>query len=244
MICVVTKAGKNKLASEDAVLVGKDVVVDSCQVLDTVQSGIVCVADGVGGNAGGAVASNFVVNALRDLAIDMSIDIRSEILDINTALLEKAKQEPKFSDMATTLTGILFFKTKYQLIHVGNTRAYVLQGDYLKQLTSDHTVYNYLCSMQRYEEAELCNKNEITSCLGGGNENYAAKISVSSITKGKKYLLTSDGVHEYVSLDFLEATLIQNMAATEKCNKIIEEALKNGSNDDLSVVFIEVEEVI
>ncbi len=242
MICVATKAGKNKAASEDTVIVGKQLIVDDIQLFDSTPNGFVCVADGVGGHAGGAVASHFVGEALIDLAISNDMNVRSELLKINAALLQYAKDNPQFSDMATTLTGVLFVGDAVLLLHVGNTRAYALQGGYLKQLTSDHTVYKYLCSLQRYEEAEKCNKNEITNCLGGGNENFASKIIVSPIPKAKKYLITSDGVHEYVSVDFLEEILGMNIPVQEKCARIIDEAQKNGSADDLSVVFIVLEE--
>ena len=161
MICVYTKAGRNKTHSEDSVLVAKEVVVDSNRTFPCAPDGFVCVADGVGGHAGGAVASSLVVHSLSEFDEKKEIDIRSAVLKINEALLKKARSEESVADMATTLTGFLFRGEEVQLFHIGNTRAYVFQGDYIKQLTSDHTVYNYLRSMQRYEEAEKCNKNEI-----------------------------------------------------------------------------------
>lgn len=242
MICVYTKAGRNKTHSEDSVLVAKEVVVDSNRTFPCAPDGFVCIADGVGGHAGGAVASSLVVHSLSELDEKKEIDIRSAVLKINEDLLKKARSEVSVADMATTLTGFLFRGEEVQLFHIGNTRAYVFQGDYIKQLTSDHTVYNYLRSMQRYEEAEKCNKNEITNCLGGGNENYASKLCVMPIPKAKKYMLTSDGIHEYVTLDYLESVMLQDTSIQDKCAQVVQEALNNGSCDDLSIVIIEFEE--
>lgn len=87
---------------------------------------------------------------------------------------------------------------------IGNTRAYVLQGRYLKQLTVDHTVYNKLLKMGRIDEASQCNKNEIPNCLGGKDASLASALSVTPLQTFSLLLLTSDGVHDFVSIDELE----------------------------------------
>ena len=140
--------------------------------------------------------------------------------------------------MATTLTGLCVKDGVMKLFHIGNTRIYAMQGHYLKQLTSDHTVYNWLKSLGRLEEAEACNKNEITSCFGGGDEKLLQKLQIQSVSAVKTLLITSDGIHEYVSIDDLENILNSDIPNEEKCTAMQEAAQNAGSTDDMTAVLI------
>jgi protein phosphatase len=79
----------------------------------------------------------------------------------------------KHDFMATTLTGFYFNDGQYKIVHVGNTRAYVKQGKYLKQITSDHTTYNWLLNSGQIEAAAKCNRSEITNCFGGESHGHS-----------------------------------------------------------------------
>lgn len=70
--------------------------------------------------------------------------------------------------MATTFTAMIISAEKGIFAHTGNTRICQLNGSYLKQLTDDHTMYQYLLDTGNFEGAENCNRNMINSCLGGG----------------------------------------------------------------------------
>ena len=125
-----------------------------------------------------------------------------------------------------------------KLVHIGNTRIYAMQGHYLKQLTSDHTVYNWLKSLGRTEEAEACNKNEITSCFGGGDEKLMERLQILPVNPVRTLLLTSDGIHEHVGIDDLEDILNSDISDDEKCGAIMEAAQIAGSTDDMTAVLI------
>lgn len=242
MIYVATRAGLHHDVSEDAVLVGENVLCDTAAVLPVPETGFVCVADGVGGNLGGSQASQFVLNALA--AYDGSAELSDYLHEVNNRLIEDFQNDPALNEMATTLTGFFFADTQLRLIHVGNTRAYIKQGNYLKQITSDHTVYQYLRSRGLSEEAESCNKNEITNCFGGGNSDLIKKLYVTDSQNFTTAVLTSDGIHEYVSLDDIEEILSSDLSALEKCKEIIRKAVFHGSKDDMTVVIISLLEVI
>ena len=141
-------------------------------------------------------------------------------------------------DVATTLTGVLLSENTRFLMHVGNTRAYVRQGRYLKQVTQDHTVYNWLQKTGCIEEAEVCNKNEITNCFGGGKASLLSKLYVSEFGDFSQMILTSDGVHEYVDIDLLEAILNSESSGEDTCKYILDAALAAGSEDDMTVILI------
>ncbi len=238
MIYVATCSGKNHTISEDAVLVGQELLSETSDNLPFPLKGFVCVADGVGGNHGGAQASHFVLEALVE-ANDIQPDALKECLEkINDRLIACAKEDPEAASMATTLTGVFADDGAFYLFHIGNTRAFVKQGNYLKQITSDHTTYNWLKSAGQIEAAEVCNKNEITNCFGGGDSNLLSKLYISEIQPFSLMVLTSDGVHEHIDIDTLEDMLCREGPYDEKCQEILSKAIENGSEDDLSIVIL------
>lgn len=240
MIYVATRAGLHHDVSEDAVLVGENVLRDTAAVLPVPESGFVCVADGVGGNLGGSQASQLVLDALAEY--DGSAELGAYLHEVNKRIIEASQNDPALNEMATTLTGFFFADAQLRLIHVGNTRAYIKQGNYLKQITSDHTVYQYLRSRGLSEEAESCNKNEITNCFGGGNSDLLKKLYVTDSQHFNTAVLTSDGIHEYVSLDDIEDILSSDVSGAEKCEEIISRAVLLGSEDDMTVIIIALQE--
>ena len=234
MIYVATRAGKRHAASEDAVLVGTEVIVDAAATLPVPEEGFVCVADGVGGHRGGAEASRFVLEALASLKDVQPGELRPLLTGINERLIASSAETP---DMATTLTGFYACKDAFRLIHVGNTRAYVRQGRYLKQVTTDHTTCQWLRSQGQYEAAEACDRSEITNCFGGGAAALLSRLTMSEIPPFSLALLTSDGVHEYLDLDTLENLLAGDGDYADKCGEIIRRAIAAGSEDDLTAVI-------
>lgn len=142
--------------------------------------------------------------------------------------------------MATTLSGLQFTDNRTLLFHIGNTRVYTLQGGkYVKQLTTDDTTLNYLLTSGQLspEEAEnFDKKNEIIACFGGGTPAlFKTKVSVIEIAS--PVLITSDGIHDYVSADDLEDTIDEFGISLHTCEKLIEIARQNGSVDDASVII-------
>ena len=203
----------------------------------------ICVADGVGGNNAGAVASSFVCESLKTIVPSG----KNDLVDINSQLLTKSTENANYNGMATTLSGICISDEKASSFHIGNTRIYVFQGNYIKQITEDHTSVNWLVKTGKLskKEAETYDRrNEITACFGGGNPaliNYLVfEESNEALSNAKRIILTSDGVHEYVSVDELEDVL--NNEALEPismCKEIINLAKASGSTDDKSIVIID-----
>lgn len=235
-IIAVTQKGPQKAENEDRVVVNKTVL--SSGVLQTdFTGGTLAVADGVGGNNAGAVASHFVAMKLTSLGEPSEAALTA----INQALLEESGKDQGLAGMATTLSAV-HFSEKVSMYHVGNTRVYSLQnGKYLKQLSCDDTKVNYLLATGQLtpEEAENYDKrNVITACMGGGKEEYfQLKISDISEINAPAFLMTSDGVHEYISMDEIEDTLDELGFTAAACSKIIEIARANGSVDDASILL-------
>ncbi len=238
MIYVSTHAGKRHSISEDAVLVGSEVLTETSETLPMPDCGFICVADGVGGNRGGDQASQYVLGELSKHQKNADVDLEGLLKEINESLIAAAATDGTATDMATTLTGLYIKDGQFKLFHIGNTRAYIKQGKYLKQITSDHTTYNWLLSNGQVEAAQNCNKSEITNCFGGNNPSLLSKLLISECQQFAFALLTSDGVHEYVDLDSLEEIITGEGSLSDKCEEIIQRAIAAGSEDDISVVII------
>lgn len=237
MIYVATKCGASHSASEDTALVGTEIFVNTNAVVPFLELGFICVADGVGGNCGGAKASNYICSALAE-AEGLHPDMLQDYLyEENETLIQLSKTAPEYYNMATTLSGVYVLDDEMVLFHVGNSRVYAKQGKYLKQLTSDHTTYNWLMSTGNTEAAKACNKSEITNCFGGGNSSLMSKLTVTKCKGFASLLLTSDGVHDYVDIDQLERILNSETTGQEKCDQILAVALAAGSKDDMTVIL-------
>lgn len=242
-IFVYSEKGNGKNICEDAAMVAGTIISDSYSEMQTEQAYIAAIADGVGGNAGGDCASRYVLDKLNDISVaDLSEEyLKQFIKEINKELLCYASRIPGKECMATTLTGIIVTSDTCYMFHVGNTRVYGLQGNYLKQFTEDQTTYQWLLNMGQTEAAKKCNKNEITHCLGGGNEQYGCAVFAKkndSLNMCKRLILTSDGIHEYVSIDELENFIIGEVS--ERTMKLlVNKASAKGSLDDKTVIVID-----
>lgn len=162
-------------------------------------------------------------------------DIMNNAINLNDSLLRYSSGIKGKEKMVATFSCLLFGESS-TLFHIGNTRIYSIQGNYLKQLTTDHTTYNYLKFRGLYEEAEHCNKSELVSCFGGGTNRVFDPES--EITNVRKAVMTSDGIHDYVDIDIMEDIVCSEKSNAEKCDDIFNIALNSGSCDDMSIVIV------
>ena len=241
-IYAMTEKGEHS-ENEDRILINDNVISDGFFETESKEQTIICVADGVGGNNAGAVASSFVCENLKNMPC---ID-KSGLEGINSQLLEKSAENINLKGMATTLSGICIDDTTAKIFHIGNTRIYVFQGNYIKQITEDHTSVNWLVKTGKLskKEAETYDRrNEITACFGGGNPALLNSLVFAerneALTNAKRIVLTSDGVHEYVSIDELEGVLNNDSLEPQRmCDEILNIAKANGSIDDKSIIIID-----
>lgn len=240
-IYAMTEKGEH-IENEDRILINDTIVSAGTFETECDSNLKICVADGVGGNNAGAVASSFVCESLKTIVPSG----KNDLLDINSQLLTKSTENANYNGMATTLSGICISDEKASSFHIGNTRIYVFQGSYIKQITEDHTSVNWLVKTGKLskKEAETYDRrNEITACFGGGNpaliNSLAFEESNEALSNTKRIVLTSDGVHEYVSIDELEDVLNNDsLEPKSMCNEILSIAKEKGSTDDKSIIII------
>ena len=236
-ITAITQKGTYKSENEDRIIAGNSVVSEGA-FRAQVHKGVIAVADGVGGNKAGAVASHFVATRLSLLEAFSE----EALAEINRELLSLSAESAAHENMATTLSGVAFGGEPC-VFSVGNTRVYLLQGrKYLKQLTADDTTLNYLLCTGRLsaEEAEtFAGKNEITACFGGGAP-HLFKIKCFSVNStSAPFLITSDGIHDYLTVDDMEDIIAEYGISEEACEAMISAARNAGSLDDASIIFAE-----
>lgn len=236
--------GTGKVKCEDTSTVNGTLVSDGYYETELEENSFVAVADGVGGNAGGEIASRTVLEDLKGLDLKMVSKeyLRKFITLCNEKLIHFAGNIYGKERMATTLSGYIISPGKDYIFHVGNTRIYRLNGRYLHQLTKDHTTYQWMLNQGLFEEAEQCNKNELIACMGAGDTKYADKVYVEEFEaeeRCQKLLLTSDGIHDYVSVDDLE-NFIQRKIMKGCLQEIAQKARENGSTDDQTIMVLEI----
>ena len=219
-----TQNGIHKNRNEDRVLIGSTILAAGEYSLE-MPSGIVAVADGVGGNRAGDTAAQFICNCLA-----MKPEISEGYFQaINQRLIAIGGEHEIWKGMATTLSGIIFTECGNQIFHVGNTRIYALQaGSYLRQLTEDDTTVNYLVHSGKMTEEEAENyhaRSEITACFGGGDQKLL-RIKRKNIEGNRTYLMTTDGVHEKLSVDDMEDFFAAGQDYAAVCRNILDAAVQ------------------
>lgn len=233
-IYAATRKGEQKDQNEDRVVLNQSILsvgIHECECTE----GFAAIADGVGGNKAGAVASQFVADELGKCSHSIE-----DLTEINQKLIALSQTDRALAGMATTLALVDFTEDSAKITYVGNTRVYtVVNGKYLKQLTRDDTTLEYLLATGQLDAstAESFNrKNEITACFGAGNPALL-KLKQTDVSGQDTLILTSDGIHDHVSIDEMEDIYCAADDKMEFCKKLIEQAVENGSVDDMSVVI-------
>jgi protein phosphatase len=214
---------------------------------DSVYAGprLLAVADGMGGMAAGEVASNIVVAALAPLDEDVSgsdlIDaLKESIAAANQQLRDAVEDNPALEGMGTTLTAMLFGGSRIGLVHVGDSRAYVLREGELTQITRDDTYVQMLVDEGRITPDEATThpqRSLLTRALDG--RDVDPEFSVREAHAGDRYLLCSDGLSGVVSAE----TMAEALALTEPreaADRLIALALRGGGPDNITCIVADV----
>ncbi len=215
-------------------------------------AGIVC--DGLGGYKGGSTASSIVVDVFKERFSDINLNFfsREEIFDwiqktISVArdrISNKIKENHQLKNMATTFVACIVVNSKAYIFNIGDSRAWYISKNKAEQITQDQNLYNYLIKNKAEKEIfELYRDNlyAITQFVGAQTEK---KLSIDvyefDIQEGVYIVLTSDGTHNFISVNEIKRCLIDsNMKFNDVCTAVIAKAMANGSNDNLSIVIME-----
>jgi serine/threonine protein phosphatase PrpC len=214
---------------------------------DSVYAGarLLALADGMGGHAAGEVASQLVIAALAHLdddepGGDLLAKLDEAVREGNASIAAHVDSDPELEGMGTTLTAILFAGNKLGLVHIGDSRGYMLRDGELAQITKDDTFVQTLVDEGRItaEEAHSHPQRSLIMRALTGHEVEPTLI-MREARVGDRYLLCSDGLSDPVSQEtILEALRIPEV--TESADRLIELALRGGGPDNVTVVVADV----
>ncbi|WP_282948630.1 Stp1/IreP family PP2C-type Ser/Thr phosphatase [Cellulomonas endometrii] len=213
---------------------------------------LLVVADGMGGHAGGDVASSVAIAALAPL--DGESHGPDDALDELERALEEAREEiitrsetnPELAGMGTTVTAILRAGNKLAMVHLGDSRGYLLRDGVLTQVTTDHTFVQHLVNTGKItpEEAEHHpQRSVVMRVLGDFDVDIAPDLSVREARPGDRWLLCSDGLSGFVSGETIARTLHELPDVDTCAERLVQLALRAGGGDNVTVVVADVLEL-
>jgi protein phosphatase len=213
---------------------------------------LLVVADGMGGHAGGDVASSVAIAALAPLdgeshGPDDALDeLERALEEAREEIINRSEVEPELAGMGTTVTAILRAGNKLAMVHLGDSRGYLLRDGVLTQVTTDHTFVQHLVNTGKItpEEAEHHpQRSVVMRVLGDFDADIAPDLSVREARAGDRWLLCSDGLSGFVSGETIARTLFELPDVDICAERLVQLALRAGGGDNVTVVVADVLEL-
>lgn len=214
------------------------------------------VADGIGGCEGGEIASDLVLKAMSEGILDsLAVPVTEEklagfdqerLLMVLTGGVKKANRmvfdqsQVRGNGMGTTLVAALISVSSAHIANVGDSRAYLLEGGNLRQVTNDHSLVAGLVSagfITRDEVYTHPQRNIITRSVGMGPD-VEVDLFTEELHPGSSLVLCSDGLWEMVKDDHIRSILLESPHSQVACDQLVEVANQNGGTDNISVIVI------
>ena len=197
----------------------------------------------MGGMAAGDVASNIVIGAMAPLDEDVPGDalvdaLRSAVGTANQQLRDTVDANPQLEGMGTTLTATLFSGSKIGMVHIGDSRAYLLRNGEFAQITKDDTYVQMLVDEGRISAEEASShpqRSLLTRALDG--RDIDPEYSVRQVLPGDRYLICSDGLSGVVSADTIGDTLREYADPQQCVERLVQLALRGGGPDNITVII-------
>ncbi|MEE9391825.1 MAG: Stp1/IreP family PP2C-type Ser/Thr phosphatase [Planctomycetota bacterium] len=217
-------------------------------------------ADGMGGRHFGEVAAKMTVDIIRQkfetffppsyakLRItdqthcgDMVINLLDEwVRDANFQVWKKGQEDEKYREMGTTVVAAYTMPSYVVLAHVGDSRAYHIQGDEMTQVTVDHSLVNSQVEsgMLTEEEAALSNQRNIITRAVGTSKIVKPEINTCHTKRGDRIVICSDGLSDMVA-DEVILELGRSADPQDAIQSLVNEANANGGKDNITIVLID-----
>jgi protein phosphatase len=208
---------------------------------------LLAVADGMGGHAAGEVASAVAISVLTDLDEDLPASellkaLAEAVTRANHILHDMVAADPSIGGMGTTLTAMLWSGTRVALCHIGDSRAYLLSGGELTQITHDHTLVQSLVDDGRISPDEAAThpqRSLLLRALDGSND-VEPDLSLREAQVGDRYLLCSDGLSGVVSESTLHRTLATVAEPDDAVRQLVNLAIDGGGPDNITCIVADV----
>ena len=207
------------------------------------------VADGMGGHAGGDVASALAIRHLvtLDRPYESVEQAREEfyrgIMGAGAELTRAVADHPELTGMGTTVSGMVRVGDKVVIAHIGDSRIYLLRDGVLEQITADHTFVQRLVDSGRITPEEAAvhpRRSVLMRVLGDVDVEPEVDTHVLDTQPGDRWLLCSDGLSGYVAEREIAEILLTTEDPEEACDKLIQASLAEGAPDNVTAVIVHV----
>ncbi len=208
---------------------------------------IFAVCDGMGGAAAGEVASQIAVDTIYDMMQlgaaatneeALAQNLEKAICEAGRRILTAAKLNRSQRGMGTTVTAATLIGPRLLIGQVGDSRAYILRGDRLVQVTKDQSLVQQLIDAKQMteEEAKTFDKNNIILQALGTAEEVHVDITTVLLKKGDRLVMCSDGLSGVVDNDAIRDVLLEIPSAMEACRVLTERACQGGGHDNITAI--------
>lgn len=210
------------------------------------------VADGMGGHAGGDVASAIAVNRIREAdreyqtASEAEFALQSALIAANSLLAETVFEHPELTGMGTTVSALIRVGDQIALAHIGDSRIYLFRDGELKQVSIDHTFVQRLVDSGRITEEEAMvhpRRSVLMRVLGDVDASPEIDTWILDTQPGDRWLICSDGLSGVVKNDDLKAALASRDAPRQVAEKLVRQSLDAGAPDNVTVVLLDIADV-
>lgn len=199
------------------------------------------VADGVGGNSGGKVASSIAIEEFEAVSRSGG-DLLTAAHSAHNKILEIGRSAAELNGLATTVSAVICTHSQLDGVSCGDSRVYLLRNNGLKQLSVDHSEYTKLLSEGKLTREEAVNyprRNVLYSALGVNKPLVIDAFSIKLID-GDRVVIMTDGVHSILSKRRIRDLSIQNPLLDEFCDSIKKEIYLVGPSDNFTFVALQI----
>ncbi|HET9440074.1 MAG TPA: protein phosphatase 2C domain-containing protein [Longimicrobiales bacterium] len=224
-----TMAGR-RAANQDAVFAGR--LADGRELL--------AVADGMGGHKGGEVASQRTIETVV-AGLQQGHALRDAVRAANDVVRAAAQENPAWEGMGTTLVALLRSGERYQIANVGDSRAYLVNDDGIRQLTADHSFMAEALAARKMSAEEVKRsrwRNALTRAIGTEEQVEVDMFGPFDVSAPHVVLLCSDGLHGAVSDEAMRRCVSEMSNLSLAAERLANEAYGNGSKDNISVAIM------
>ncbi len=218
------------------------------------QGKLLIVADGMGGEAEGERAciiavdqvTTYVLNSLswyfrleEDSELDFEDHLKQALESCQKSIQSVVAIHPEMKSMGTTMTMVYIVWPRAFVVHVGDSRCYLMRKSVLEQITVDHTFSEVLAAsgqISRDEAQRSPMRHALWNVLGGKSDELSVDVYKLTLDADDLLLLCTDGLYDMVPADKLEELLKSSMNAATTCRKLIDLANENGGKDNITVI--------
>jgi protein phosphatase len=228
---------------------------DSIDIKQFPDLAICVVADGMGGQAAGEIASKQAIEVVpreirKNLAVGSDEDtsksvIRKAVIQANAVIMEMAALDRDLANMGTTIVMAVWRKGMDEIFitNLGDSRAYLVRDDNIEQLTTDHSIAQALVEAKTISAAEARNhryRNVLWKYLGSKEVGEGPEVKIVALKPGDYFLLATDGLTGVVPDEKIAAFIKENPDAQKCADGLGQLALEMGSRDNVSCILIHV----